>query len=235
LTSVKGIAIYLDGYTFHATEENCRFFDDLKKRVAIVESNSIISWTLTWSDIEKFDAIEKENDNQSKEFKRDSLFIDKVKYRSSVDAFRQILGNAYLNDSLFACKNSFERLLWLLSNPLDVSARCKKIGLMLALHQEQFGTPSCDNDAISGIFSDPLKIIDNSLKAKDRTSGNFYVLPAVFITDEFAITKVAVKISDLSVSSSIRVSEKKATLDKSVWERFWQLYNLIQESTYSSV
>ena len=71
----------MDGYTFHATEENCRFFDDLKKRVAIVESNSIISWSLTWTDIEKFDAIEKENDNQSKEFKRDSLFIDKVKYR----------------------------------------------------------------------------------------------------------------------------------------------------------
>jgi DEAD/DEAH box helicase domain-containing protein len=235
LTSVKGIAIYLDGYTFHATEENCRFFDDLKKRVAIIESNSIISWTLTWSDIEKFDAIEKENDNQSKEFKRDSLFIDKVKYRSSVDAFRQILGNAYLNDSLFTCKNSFERLLWLLSNPLDASARYKKIGLMLALHQEQFGTPSCDNDAISGLLNDPLEVINNSLRAKDKSKGNFYVLPAVFITDEFAITKVAVKISDLSVSSSIRASEKKATLDKSNWERFWRLYNLIQESTHSSV
>ena len=235
LSSVKGMAIYLDGYIFHATEENCRFFDDFKKRVAIVESNSIISWTLTWSDIEKFDAIEKENDNQSKEFKRDSLFIDRVKYRSSVDAFRQILGNACLNDSLFACKNSFERLLWLLSNPLDVSARYKKVGLMLALHQEQFGTPSCDNDAITGLLNDPLAVIDNSLRANDKSKGNFFVLPAVFIIEEFAITKVAVKISDLSVSSSIRVSEKKATLDKSVWERFWQLYNLIQESTHSSV
>src|SRR5690606_7039453 len=58
LSSVKDIAIYLDGYTYHATEENCRFFDDLKKRKAIVDSNAITTWTLTWSDIEKFDAIE---------------------------------------------------------------------------------------------------------------------------------------------------------------------------------
>ncbi len=229
LSSVKGIAIYLDGYTFHATEENCRFFDDLKKRVAIVESNSIISWSLTWSDIEKFDAIEKENDNQSKEFKRDSLFIDKIKYRSSVDALRQILGNACLNDSLFTCKNSFERLIWLLSNPLEVKSRNKKIGLMLALHQQQFGTPSTDNDIIDEFLNDPLKIIDNSLMAKDRTNGNFYVLPEVFIIADFSTLKVAVKISDLSVKSSIVVNNITGTLDKQTWERFWQLYNLIQE------
>lgn len=230
LSSVKGIAIYLDGYTFHATEENSRFFDDLKKRVAIVESNSIISWSLTWTDIEKFDAIEKENDNQSKEFKRDSLFIDKVKYRSSVDAFRQILGNTYLNDSLFMCKNSFERLLWLLSNPLEAKAQQRKIGLMLALHQQQFGSPSSDNDTINDLLKDPLKSIDNSLMAVERSGGNFYVLPEVYITDDFAKTKVAVKISDLSVKSTISVNNIIGTLDKVTWERFWQLYNLIQEN-----
>ena len=231
LLSVKGIAIYLDGYTYHGTEENCRFFDDLKKRMAIVESNSIISWSLTWSDMEKFDAIEKENDNQSKEFKRDSLFIDKVKYRSSVAVFRQILGNAYLNDSLFTCKNSFERLLWLLSNPLEANDRHRKIGLMLAFHQQQFGTPSSDNDSIDELLNDPLKIIDNSLVANDRSKGNFYVLPEVSITANFAKTKVAIKISDLSVKSSIVVNNMPATLDKETWERFWQLYNLIQENT----
>ena len=231
LSSVKGIAIYLDGYTFHATEENCRFFDDLKKRMAIVESNSIISWSLTWSDIEKFDAIEKENDNQSKELKRDSLFVDKVKYQGTIAVFRQILGNGFLNDPLFSCKNSFERLLWLLSNPLDEKARHRKIGLMLALHQQQFGTPSTDNDTIDEFLNNPLKNINNSLMAKYRTNGNFYVLPEVFITDDFAKTKVAVKISDLSLKSSISINDIKGTIDKKTWEKFWQLYNLIQEST----
>ena len=221
----------MDGYTFHATEENFRFFDDLKKRMAIVESNSIISWSLTWSDIEKFDAIEKENDNQSKEFKRDSLFIDKVKYQGTIAVFRKILGNGFLNDPLFSCKNSFERLFWLLSNPLEAKSQKRKIGLMLAMHQQQFGTPSADNDTIDELLNDPLKIIDNSLMARDRTSGNFYVLPEVYIAEDFAKTKVAVKISDLSIKSSISVNDTPANLDKLTWERFWQLYNLIQEST----
>jgi DEAD/DEAH box helicase domain-containing protein len=231
LSSVKGIAIYLDGYTFHATEENCRFFDDMKKRAAIVESNSIISWSLTWSDIEKFDTIEKENDNQSKEFKRDSLFIDRVKYRSSVDAFRQILGNSYLNDSLFACKNSFERLLWLLSNPLESKNRARKIGLMLALHQQQFGNPSFNNDSIDELLNDPSRFIDGSLIASNKTNGNFYILPEVSINADFGLTKVAVKISDLTVKSSIILNNKKGTFDKNIWENFWQLFNLIQESS----
>jgi hypothetical protein len=199
--------------------------------VAIVESNSIISWSLTWTDIEKFDAIEKENDNQSKEFKRDSLYVDKVKYRSSIDAFRQILGNAYLNDTLFMCKNSFERLLWLLTNPLDTKVQKRKIGLMLALHQQQFGTPSTDSNTIDELLNDPVKLIDNSLMAKDRTNGNFYILPEVNITDEFVKIKVGVKISDLTVKSSIKIEETRTTLDKNAWERFWQLYNLIQETT----
>jgi hypothetical protein len=41
---------------------------------------------------------------------------------------------------------------------------------------------------------------------------------------------VAVKISDLSIKSSIVVNNTNATLDKQNWERFWQLYNLIQEN-----
>lgn len=100
---------------------------------------------------------------------------------------------------------------------------------MLALHQQQFGTPSTDNDIIDEFLNDPLKIIDNSSMAKDRTNGNFYVLPEVFIIADFSTLKVAVKISDLSVKSSIEVNNITGTLDKQTWERFWQLYNLIQE------
>jgi hypothetical protein len=98
------------------------------------------------------------------------------------------------------------------------------------MHQQQFGTPSSDIDSIDEVLNDPLKNIDNSLIAKDKSNGNFYVLPEVYITDDFAKTKVAVKISDLSIKSSIVVNNTNATLDKQNWERFWQLYNLIQEN-----
>jgi hypothetical protein len=66
--------------------------------------------------------------------------------------------------------------------------------------------------------------------ASDRTNGNFYVLPEVFIIQDFSKTKVAVKISDLSVKSSVVLNNIEKTLDKETWEMFWQLYNLIQET-----
>jgi hypothetical protein len=106
---------------------------------------------------------------------------------------------------------------------------------MLALHQQQFGTPSYDNDTIDELLNDPLKIIDKSLMAKDRTNGNFYVLPEVYIADDFANTKVAVRISDLTIKSCIAIDETPTNLDKGTWERFWQLYNLIQESKINSL
>lgn len=158
------------------------------------------------------------------------MFVDRVKYRNSIDSFKQILGNGFLNDSLFACKNTFEKLLWHLSNPLQAKSRQKKVGLLLALFQQQFGTPSTDSTTIDEILCDHLKVIDNSLMATDRANGNFYVFPDVSISADFGTIKVAVKISDMLIKSSIAVSNITATLDKEKWERFWQLYNLIQEN-----
>lgn len=234
VSSVKDLAIYLDGYTYHATEENCRFYDDLKKRLAIVESNSIISWSLTWSDIERFDAIEKENDNQSKEFKRDSLYLDRVKYRTTIETFKRILGNGFANDTLFSCNNSFERLIWELSNPLERTNRNKKVGLFLALRQMNFGTPSIDLDQINNWLLDFLTPFDLTSTASDKSGGNFYILPELRISEDFAKTKLAVKVSDFSIKSSIHVSHNKAKLDKEQWEKFWQLFNMIQEQTISN-
>jgi len=230
ISSVKSIAIYLDGYTFHATEENCRFFDDFKKRVGIVESNAIISWSLTWSDIEKFDAIEKDNDTPLKENKRDQLFLDKVKYRNTIDTFKQILGNSFTKEQLFSCSNSFERLLWLLSNPLDAVNRNKKIGLLLALRQQVFGTPSIDVIKIDEILKDPLTVIDITSSAVDKSNGNFYLVPEMDSYFDFAKCNIAIKLSDLSIKSVIHLKYSKTTLDKESWEKFWQLYNLIQEN-----
>ena len=85
--------------------------------------------------------------------------------------------------------------MWLLSNPLEVKVRQKKVGLLLALFQQQFGTPSADSNTVDEILNDPLKIIDNSLIATDRSNGNFYVFPEVSIAADFGTIKVAVKIS----------------------------------------
>jgi len=232
LSNIKGIAIYLDGYTFHATEENLRFYDDLKKRMAIVNSGSLISWTLTWSDIEKFDAVEKENDNQSKDFKRDFLYVDKVKYQKTIQTFKQILGKGFVNDPLFQCKNNFERLLWLLSNPFEATVRHRRIGIMMAMHQEKLAQPSVDEDYIDTILNDPSSRIDDSLRASNIKNGNFFVFPEVSFDAEFSTCKIAVKFSDFAIKSAIFPKQLSTSLNREAWEKFWQLYNLTQEVSH---
>src|SRR5690606_4657858 len=47
------VAIYLDGYQFHATEQGYRLDDDATKRAAVRASGRLV-WNLTWEDVEHF-------------------------------------------------------------------------------------------------------------------------------------------------------------------------------------
>ena len=228
ISSVKKIAIYLDGYTYHATEENCRFFDDLKKRMAIVESGDIISWTLTWSDIERFDAKEAQNNHSSKV---DALCIDAVKYRQTIEIYKKIPYTEAYRSNLTECKNSFERLLWILTHPLLENKTLEKTVLMLSLRQIKFGIPSVDQADIDLVLNDPSIKVDESLIAKDKAKGNFYILPELPTTSEFANIKLVIKVADLEMRSTISTLPAIKTLDKGQWEAFWQVYNLIQITT----
>lgn len=228
LESVKSIAIYLDGYTYHATEENCRFFNDLQKRMAIMDSGSIVSWSFTWNDLEKFDAIEKDNDAQSKDFKKDYLHVDKIKHRQTIDVFRNLFGKDFIHDPLFSCRNSFERFLWLLKNPFADEKRKKKIALLLAIQQANFGKPSIDVNLINDFLNDPHPISDETISAKNKDRGNFYLIPNVAIQSGCISVKLAIKLSSMVIEAKIHTKEMKANLEKEKWENFWQLYNLIQ-------
>lgn len=231
LASAKNIAIYLDGYTYHATEENCRFYDDLKKRIAIRDSGQILSWTLTWSDIERFDALEKPNDANSIEFKRDQLFLNRPTYSNTIRDYQRIpYWNDYKSD-LIDKRNSFERLIHILMNPLDANTRNKQIALSLSLRQNQFGVPSVDDDKIDGILADPTKTIDSSLIAINRVEGKFFIFPILPELSQIANLRVAVRVSDLELKSFIDVKREIKTLDKQQWEAFWQVFDLIQDST----
>jgi DEAD/DEAH box helicase domain-containing protein len=230
LSYAKGIAIYLDGYTFHATKENNRFYNDLQKRIAIIESGDKISWTLSWSDVERFDALEKENDAESKQYKRDSLFLDKAKYRSTISKYEVVPYWKNNKSELFEKKNSFERLIWVLSNPLEESRKEPKIGLLLSLFQSNFASPSVDEVDIEKTLATPTKL-DNATQAKIKSQGKFFVFPEVFSETDFATIKVAVKVLDLEVKASLWINQINGNLEKDKWENFWQLYNLIQENS----
>ncbi len=60
---IPWLAVYLDGYAYHAADPNMRFYTDLEKREGIKEAQPqrMVSWTLTWEDIQLFEG-EKEDE-----------------------------------------------------------------------------------------------------------------------------------------------------------------------------
>ncbi|MFL5766097.1 MAG: DEAD/DEAH box helicase [Bacteroidia bacterium] len=229
ISSAKSMAIYLDGYTFHATKDNNRFYNDLQKRLAIVESGDKLSWTMSWSDIEKFDAKEKESDADSKRFKRDVLFLDNSKYDSTISKYKAVPYWKEFKTDLMDTRNSFERLIWFLLNPLEDNNKTKKIGLLLSQFQNNFANPSIDEVDLDKVFASSKKL-DSSTQAKAKSQGKFYVFPEILSNSDFACLKLAIKMLDLEIKAALWISEQDNNLQKEKWEEFWQVYNLIQEN-----
>lgn len=225
IESAKDIAIYLDGYTYHATKENPRFWNDLQKRLAIRDSGKIISWTLTWADLEKFDS--KENHESA----RDSLFLDRRLYTNTIRTYEATPYWNSLKSDLFTSQNSMERLLWMLCHPLQEDRKDKRIALFLSQRQRVFGSPSADQSIIHVLMADPFQPVSPELKAQDVSKGNFFIFPENSLGEpDFAAIKTAVKLSDLSLLATVMVKDERDNLEKDQWERFWQLFNLVQET-----
>jgi DEAD/DEAH box helicase domain-containing protein len=228
ISSAKGIAVYLDGYTFHATQENNRFYNDLQKRMAIVESGNKISWTLSWADIERFDLADKENGSGNKDTQRDALFFDKNKYKQTKQAYESIPYWKTYRSELMEAKNSFERLIWTLANPLQENKQQHKIGLFLSLFQTEFGKPSVDEDIVGKVLLTPSAKIASTAQAKNTKLGRFYIFPECSGHWNFGAMLIAVQVADLNIKSSLSLNETLDNIDKLQWENFWQVFNLVQ-------
>jgi DEAD/DEAH box helicase domain-containing protein len=223
LSSFKNIAIYLDGYTYHATSENQRFVNDLKKRESIVKSGNKITWTLTWNDIEKFDAL------------TDDERIDSLAFNSSyMNTLRTLKKIPYwdtYNSELIKAQNSLDRLIWMLMNPLPEDNTDKKTALYLTILQKDFAKPSCDEEDINN-YLNQTESIENDKIAQRMTDGAFYIFPNVqMMIPDFLAFKTAIQVSDLNLKSNILISLRITSINKEPWETFWQIYNLTQSNT----
>ena len=157
------------------------------------------------------------------------MIVDHIKYKQTINNYISIPYWNLSKGGLFECRNNFERLIWFLSNPLKENKPEKMVALLLSVRQAQFGVPSIDPTKIDLYLSDPQSNIDTKPDPKDKASGNFYVVPELPEQLTFAQIKVAVKVIDLEMKSSRHIVEGIRTLDKSSWEAFWQLYNLVQQ------
>lgn len=225
IISFKDIAVYLDGYTYHASKENQRFVNDLLKRSAIVYSGNKITWTLTWDDLEKFDSTDEQD-------RRDTLVL-KPEYSTTINKYQKIpYWQAYSSD-LNQYVNSMERLVWMLLNPLLEQHSREKIGLFLSLFQKEFAKPSINKAEIETVLLKAAEMPTIDQVATDKANGEFYVFPDIQIdTSDFVKFISAIRLSDLEIRSKLFVSEITDAIPKELWSQFWQIFNLTQSQCH---
>lgn len=219
--SIPRIAIYLDGFQFHASKENNRFEDDLKKRQAIANSSSHYSWTLTWEDVEQFDSYV--GGAVSKDY-RDTL-CERLVESKEYDQVRKKLTKSISRDtkSLEGYENNFIRLLEILKSIDDTNRIKLDLSLYSSFFHEKLFTPSYAPDQISEAIEGQSmlrycmekKTLDGLVPIKLHSNNSLFKYR---LASNIAQGKL---VGDYTL---INVQD----IDKSTWNEFWIIYNLIQ-------
>lgn len=219
-------AIYLDGYAFHASKEHLRFYTDIDKRLGIAQSVQYLSWTLTWEDLDLFD----ENlAQQQSPYKMDHLYPNPQQFAKNIFIFKKISYWQQYTSKLHQAPTSLDRLLWNLVNTnVDKAGVTEKAtALQLAIIQDVPGLPSFDADELpSGLIAtySPTK------KAASLGTGKEYLLSEASVRSNFGILQVAVRVNDLDLVSTLLTKREVTEIEKADWEKFWQLFNLVQKN-----
>lgn len=220
--TIPSLAVYLDGYQYHASESNNRFHNDFRKRQAIAENSAYRSWTLTWADMERFDQLfldEKRQDN------RDDYLYRKLRqegYRRT----KKGLFNAVKTEKfdLSVPQNNLERLLGLLEYPFSNQVFGTSWALFFASFQEAMLSPSFAPEEKEKALGEELADARYCLTQKSL-DGLLRIEAAE--PSELCEYRTLVNLTRREIFSQLMLSN----LDKieiESWNQFWTYYNLVR-------
>jgi len=210
---IKDIVIYLDGYQFHATNQNKRVLGDLKIRNAINQSGRYNQWIFTWEDIINCSTGKGEDVLQQK---MDSETITKVAPKIPL--------LKYFDLASIKKNNNFSRFCVFLKQPLS------NLDLKLWSAVQLF---SCQTKIMSKCLAE--ESVELFLESGNSSEFEFSPnLPEQFsfcdnlkFQDELKIICLA-QFKKFDIKSAIFHILPEGDYDKGNWELFWQTYNLLQ-------
>ena len=102
----------------------------------------------------------------------------------------------------------------------------KQAALSLAIMQEVPGVPSFDPEEMPyGL----LKAFDTAKKATTLQTGQAYLYSSASVRSSFGALQVAARLNDLDLAAILQMQREVSEIDKTDWEQFWQLFNLVQQ------
>ena len=214
LLAFKDVAVYLDGYTYHASESHMRFYDDMDIRNAIRETENIVPWSLSWADVEKFEYTEVEK-------RVDSFSVTGSRYGKTTSVLNKFPASHGLNKGLFETNNSIERLLWFLKNSNSLKMEAE-VGLLFAAFQDTILTNIVSSQEAEGFVSDP----ELSTNVQGDPAADNYMLSGLTTANELYKSRILVRLMDFRVLARIHRSTL-TEIEKSIWEDYLRLYCLV--------
>lgn len=219
---IPRMAIYLDGYQFHASEKHNRFANDVKKRLAIAQHPQYLSWTLTWQDLDQFDEYllkpdKQRNRKDSLANKLDAHFSNTyTSVKKSIKKHRAV--------ALEKAQNNMERLFCWLEQPAVTENGRFSWAMYLAFFQDRPFSPSypyiAGEEALKQWEEAPEyckqhKTFDGWI-AFQGIKGNtvFEERSLVNVMQGTAYAQFCLKQTD--------------TIDREDWNDFWAYFNIIQ-------
>lgn len=215
---VPKVAIYLDGYAFHASRNHFRFLSDIQKRWEL-RTKGEYTWTMTWEDMQRFiRQLAKQADTGDEA----AQWFDMGTWNN----FRNKHPLVPLESPIpWAGENQFGRFLHWLKNPVETSQQTLR--WLLGCHKGA-SAGFLNTEQLSAAWKKPGEPPECMAKPEGRHS----FLPLNRLPGT----------SDLPLSAFIRVDGEEARISLSVpdfsqngsefpndtWNRFWQLFNLVQ-------
>ncbi len=217
---VPKIALYLDGYQYHASSEHNVFEKDLNIRRSIAEHPGFRSWTLTWNDLTFFQK-QLEGDMISKDQLSDFFGNNFSSHYKKL--LKTINNGEKINYSL--SKNNVDRLLHLLMYPI-ISLNKASWYSYLGSWTEKLLEPSFNPQSLEKLFSKELTF-DSYLK--NNRIKDFDALVRVQKENNFSFINwnTWVNIGKQYVINQLETTNLNK-IDKQQWELFWHLFNLFQ-------
>lgn len=212
LNAFKDVAIYMDGYTYHASEKHMRLYNDINIRDAINATPNIRSWSLSWNDVILFESEQDDN-------RHDELFVKNNKYSATIKKLKAIPLVASLDTGLWEAKNSIERLIWFLQNS-NSSKISEEVGLYAISFQQNFGEHPYSAEEANHIFEGNLNV------SKTNPSAEAFFLSELTSSNTLFKLSVFVRLRDFKLISKIKI-ENLSEIEKDDWEKFLKVYSVL--------
>lgn len=210
ITTFKQIAVYLDGYQYHASAENNRFIQDLEKRKSILDTEKYFIWTLTWKDLDLFEEGLADNIKEIYD------------HELNKNLNHPLLNNN--SNNLAKGKNNLSRFIWLLENYHNDDLR-EKIARFIFYYQSNY-PHNCISESDAQKFIDRPALKFEVISRIQDPNGWIYLdkLPSL----DFFESRLLQQLKTIDPLGKIFVNYSKSEYAKDSWEKFWLLFNLLQ-------